>query len=46
MSQVEDFSDSEIHQHPTDRELTLCPALHRADNSCHFVICKTGAGNS
>ena len=37
------LADSDIRFHVSDHELTTCPVIDgTADDSCHFVIFKTG----
>ena len=38
-----DIADAEIRLHPSDRELTACPAIvWQSDDGCHFMIVKSG----
>jgi hypothetical protein len=37
------IADAEIRVHPSDRELTACPAIvWQSDDGCHFMIVKSG----
>jgi len=38
------LADSEIRLRPSDRELSNCPILYWEQDTCHFVIFKTGDG--